>query len=180
MAPLRRAKPFPTALLLAACAAVALLPPGSASIGQALAQAAAEPSYTVGSLVIEAPWARATPAGASVGGAYLKITNRGTTPDRLIGGSLPTAAAVEVHEVTFAQGVARMRRLANGLEIKPGESVELKPGAYHIMFVGLKEPLKQGKSITGTLQFAKAGTVEVAFKIAPIGAMSSDHMHMHH
>jgi copper(I)-binding protein len=179
MIPLARANPLPAALLVAACAA-ALFPFAAAMIGQARAQAARaaeEQTYTLGSLVIAAPWARATPAGASVGGAYLKITNRGTTPDRLIGGSLPTAAAVEVHEVTLAGGVAKMRRLADGLEIKAGETVELKPGGYHIMFVGLKAPLRQGESITGTLQFAKAGTIEVAYRIAPIGAMPSGHMH---
>jgi copper(I)-binding protein len=176
MVALARAQPLPAAVFFAACAA-ALLAFAAAMIGQARAQAEEGRTYTLGALVITAPWARATPAGASVGGAYLKITNRGTTPDRLIGGSLPTAAALEVHEVTLTGGVAKMRRLADGLEIKPGETVELKPGGYHIMFVGLKEPLRQGESITGTLQFAKAGSVEVAYRIAPIGAPASEHMH---
>ena len=137
-------------------------------------EVAADKTYKVGQLVIEAPWARATPGGAKVGGAYLKITNTGAEADRLIGGSLPIAAAVEVHEMSMSDGVMKMRKLDKGLEIKPGQTVELKPGGYHIMFTGLREGLKQGQPVKGTLQFEKAGSVEVEYRVAPIGAQSGD------
>jgi copper(I)-binding protein len=139
-------------------------------------------TYKIGDLVIEAPWARATPGGAKVGGGYAKITNTGKEPDRLIGGSLPIAGEVEIHEMAMANNVMKMRRLADGLEIKPGQTVELKPGGYHIMFMGLKAPLKAGQPVKGTLVFQKAGTVEVEFRVAPIGAQSggNEHMQMHH
>jgi copper(I)-binding protein len=143
-------------------------------IGSVFAQGAPR-SYKAGSLVIEAPWARATPAGARVGGGYLKITNTGQQPDRLIGGSLPVAAEVEVHEMTMKDGVMKMRKL-DGLEIKPGQSVELKPGGYHLMFMGLREGLKDKQTLKGTLVFEKAGTVEVEYLVAPIGAPSGGHM----
>jgi periplasmic copper chaperone A len=132
----------------------------------------ADTTYKVGQLVLEAPWARATPGGAQVGGAYLKITNAGGEADRLIGGSLPIATSVEVHEMSMTDGVMRMRKLEKGLEINPGQTVELKPGGYHIMFMGLREGLKQGQPIKGTLVFEKAGTVEVEYLVAPIGAQS--------
>ena len=124
--------------------------------------------------MIEAPWARVTPGGAKVGGAYLKITNTGTEADRLVGGTLPVAAAVEVHEMSMTDGVMKMRKLDKGLEIKPGQTVELKPGGYHIMFTGLSEGLKQGQPVKGTLQFEKAGSVEIEYRVAPIGAQSGD------
>jgi hypothetical protein len=128
--------------------------------------------------VIDTPWARATPGGAQVGGGYVKITNTGTEADRLIGGSLPMATAVEVHEMSMSGGVMKMRKLDDGLEIKPGQTVELKPGGYHLMFTGLREGLKAGQTIKGTLIFAKAGSVEVEYAVAPIGAQSSGgHMH---
>lgn len=139
-----------------------------------IVEAAADKTFKVGQLVIEAPWARATPGGAQVGGAYLKITNTGAETDRLIGGSLPIAAAVEVHEMSMTDGVMRMRKLDKGLEIKPGQTVELKPGGYHLMFTGLREGLKQGQPVKGTLQFEKAGSVEVEYRVAPIGAQSGD------
>ena len=132
-----------------------------------------------GALTIEAPWTRATPAGAKVGGGYMKITNTGTEPDRLVGGSLPQAGRFEVHEMAVANGVMQMRVLSNGLEIKPGQSVELKPGGFHLMFMDLKEPLRQGAPLKGTLVFEKAGTVVVEFHVAPIGAATSQR-HMQH
>lgn len=132
--------------------------------------ATAAKTYSVGAIRIEAPWTRATPKGAQVGGGYLKITNTGKQSDRLIGGSLPIAGRFEVHEMAIVDGVMRMRELPKGLEIKPGETVELKPGGYHVMFMQLKEPLVAGKPIRGTLVFERAGTVEVEYLVAPVGA----------
>jgi len=134
-------------------------------------------SYSLGDLVIQTPWARATPAGAKVGGAYLKITNNGTQPDRLVGGSLTGAREVEVHEMSMSNNVMKMRHLKDGLEIKPGQTVELKPGGYHLMLTGLSEGLKQGQKVKGSLTFEKAGTVEVEYSVAPVGAASGGHTH---
>ena len=66
--------------------------------------------------------------------------------------------------------VMKMRPLADGLEIKPGQTVELNPGGYHVMFVGLKKQLMQGDHFKATLEFAKAGKVDVDFSVAGIGA----------
>ena len=97
--------------------------------------------YKAGSIDIINPWSRATPKGASVAAGYMKITNNGTTADRLISGSVDIAPTFEVHEMSMDNGVAKMRPVKGGLEIKPGETVELKPGSFHVMFVGLKNPL---------------------------------------
>lgn len=133
--------------------------------------------YTVGNLKIDHPWARATPKGASVGGGYMKITNTGTEPDRLIGGSTDMAKRFEVHEMTMDGGVMKMRPVAGGIEIKPGQTVMLDPSGYHVMFVGLKDQLKQGGRFNATLDFAKAGKIDVDFVIEGIGAKApaADH-----
>lgn len=138
----------------------------------AMAQAPAA-QVKAGDLVIDAPWSRATPGGAKVAGGYLKITNTGKQSDKLIGGSIPAAGVVEVHEMATVNNVMQMRRI-DGLEIKPGQSVELKPGGYHLMFMQLKEGLTAGQTIKGTLVFEKAGTVNVEFFVAPVGAASRD------
>ena len=135
--------------------------------------AAAADDVKVGALQISAPWARATPKGAQIGGGYLKITNTGTTPDRLTGGSTAVASRLEVHEMSMSGGTMKMRQLSSGLEIKPGETVELKPGGLHIMFVQLKQQLQQGQHFKATLEFEKAGKVDVDFDIAGIGAKST-------
>jgi copper(I)-binding protein len=134
-----------------------------------VANAAFAHEYKAGSIEIKHPWARATPKGSEVAGGYMKLINTGTTPDRLIGGSVPIAGKFEIHEMSMDGGVMKMRPLPNGIEIKPGQTVELKPGAYHLMFVGLKAPFEQGKRVKGTLQFEKAGTVEVEYAVVPVG-----------
>lgn len=133
------------------------------------AQAQDNPDYKLGSLQISQPWSRATPKGSSVGGAYLKITNNGTAPDRLVGGSSPIAGRFEIYEMSMDNGVMKMRPLKEGLEIKPGESVEFKPGSYHIMLLDLKQPIQKGKSVKGTLMFEKAGSVDVEYKVVGVG-----------
>ena len=124
-----------------------------------------------GTLKISAPWARATPTGASVGGGYMTITNTGTTPDNLIGGSTAISSRFEVHEMTMDNGVMKMRPVSGGIEIKPGQTVKLEPGGYHVMFVGMKQQLKEGEHFKATLEFAKGGKVDVDFTVEGLGAM---------
>jgi len=126
--------------------------------------------YKLGTLEIKHPWARATPKSAPVAGGYLTIVNTGTTTDWLIGGSIVAAGKFEIHEMTMADGVMRMRPLPKGLEIKPGATVELKPGSYHLMFVDLKAPFEPGQRVKGTLVFEKAGTIEIEYAVEAIGA----------
>ncbi|HWE76959.1 MAG TPA: copper chaperone PCu(A)C [Pseudolabrys sp.] len=145
-----------------------------ATIAAFIAVPALAHDYTVGALKIHHPWARATPKGAQVGGAYMAITNTGTTADRLIGGSTAVAKGFEVHEMSLVNGIMKMRALPNGLEINPGETVVLKPAGYHIMLTGLMTPLKQGEHVDATLKFEKAGELKVYFAVAGIGAMSGD------
>jgi periplasmic copper chaperone A len=127
-------------------------------------------AYKAGDLTIETPWTRATPGGAKVAGGYLRITNGGKEPDRLTGGSLTGSGRAEVHEMKTEAGIMRMRPIDGGLVIAPGQTVELAPGGYHMMFMDLTVGLKQGDKIKGTLTFEKAGTVAVEFAVRAIGA----------
>ena len=131
--------------------------------------------YKIGPLVIDHPWSRATPKGATVAAGYMKLTNTGTTPDRLIGGSSEVATGFEVHEMTMDGGVMKMRALKDGLEIPAGGAVELKPESYHIMLTGLKRQLAKGEHVKGSLIFEKAGKVDVEFVIEDMGGMPHGH-----
>jgi len=123
-----------------------------------------------GDLVITGAWTRATPKGAKTGGGYLTIENKGTAPDRLIGGSADIAGSVQVHEMSLDDGVMKMRPLDKGLAIEPGKTVKLAPGGYHLMMTDLKSPLKQGDKLPITLEFEKAGKVQVSFEVEGVGA----------
>jgi copper(I)-binding protein len=125
-----------------------------------------------GDLVITQAWSRATPNGAKIGGAYLTIENKGSAPDRLIGGAGDVAARIEVHEMAMNNGVMTMRPLEKGLVIEPGKTVKLAPGGYHLMMFDLKEPLKQGEQLPITLEFEKAGKVKLSFDVQGIGAQA--------
>jgi len=131
---------------------------------------AADYEYDVGPIHIAQPWARATPKGAKSGAGYMTITNNGSTPDRLSCVSSDASAECQLHTMTMENGVMKMRPVEGGLEIKPGETVRLKPASVHVMFLDLKHPLEAGKTLGATLQFEKAGTVQVEFPIAAIGA----------
>jgi copper(I)-binding protein len=144
----------------------------AATTGTALAQ-----TYTVGALKIEQPWARATPGGAKVGGGYLTITNTGSESDRLVGGTLVQAGRFEMHEMKMDGGTMQMREVKGGLEIGPGQKVEFKPGGYHIMFMDLRGPFKQGQTLKGQLRFEKAGTVDIEYKVQSMGAGAPMHGH---
>ncbi len=141
----------------------------------AVAGSAAAHDYSVGSISIAHPWSRATPKGASVAGGYLTITNKGTTPDRLVGGSVEAAKRFEIHEMSVEGGVMKMRELPNGLEIAPGATVELKPGGYHVMMMNLSKQLMQGDKVKGTLTFEKAGKVDVEFAVEAVGGPPQGH-----
>lgn len=136
----------------------------------ALSCAAEAAEIKAGDLVITNPWSRATPGGAKVAGGYLIIENKGTAPDRLLSGSAAVAGKFEVHEMQMDEGVMKMRSLDKGLEIGPGKTVKLAPGGYHLMLMDLKQPLKEGEQVPVTLQFEKAGTVQLSLDVQAVGA----------
>jgi periplasmic copper chaperone A len=134
--------------------------------------------YKASSLTITDPWVRVSQAGAQAGGG-LAITNTGSAPDYLLGGTASGATRVEVHITSHEGGTAQMRPVEGGVEIKPGETVRLAPGRY-LMFIGLKQSLSEGEQVEGTLQFKNAGTVPVKFEVQAATARApANHMNRH-
>jgi copper(I)-binding protein len=131
----------------------------------AFAQATGSPSIEV-----EKPWARATPAGAQTGAAYMTLDNKSGSADRLTGASSDVAATLQIHEMAVVNGVMQMRQLVEGLPIPAGGTVELKPGSYHIMLLRLKKPLTAGETFPLTLTFEKAGNISVAIPVQALSA----------
>ncbi|CCV16286.1 copper chaperone PCu(A)C [Mesorhizobium sp. STM 4661] len=135
------------------------------------AQSSFAHEFKVGDLEIEHPWSRATPAGAKVAGGYFTVTNTGSSPDRLLSISSDVSDKAGLHEMGVKDGVMTMRPVSGGLEIPAGGKVVLKPGGYHLMFIGLKQQPKQGEKFSATLTFEKAGTVTVEFAVEGMGEM---------
>ena len=124
---------------------------------------------------VDAAWVRPTVAGQAAGGGFVKLTG-GTAADRLLGGSAGVSNAVELHSMQMDGDVMRMREVP-GIAVPAGQVVELKPGGLHLMFTGLKQPLKAGESFPLTLRFEKAGEVTVQVKVSaqpPTGAAAGE------
>lgn len=131
-----------------------------------------------GDLMLSGAFTRATLPRAPVGGAFVTITNQGASDDRLISATAPVGSEVQIHEMAHANGVMTMRQLADGLPIPAGQSVALEPGGYHLMLMGLTEPLIQGETLDITLRFEQAGDVTLPFAIGAINAAGvTGHMH---
>jgi copper(I)-binding protein len=135
--------------------------------------------FKLGSITIVHPYARSTAAGQVAGGGFLKLVNQGAA-DRLLSVSADVSKSVELHTMSMEGDVMRMRQV-DPIDLPAGQTVELKPGGLHIMFIGLKAPLKQGDTFPATLRFEKAGEVKVEVKIQAAGAgVTMDHGTMKH
>jgi protein SCO1/2 len=116
-------------------------------------------SAMLGNLKIENAWARPAPAGAT-GGVYLTMTNSGTQADALVSVQSPVASSVEIHQTTMQGDVMKMSPVSR-IDVANGQKVELKPGGYHIMLVGLNKNLAQGDRVPLTLKFERTGDVKL-------------------
>lgn len=131
--------------------------------------------YKIGAIEISQPWSRATPSTAPSAGGFLTLTNKGDTPDRLVAIESPAANQTQVHEMKMDGAVMRMRELDNGIVLAPGQTVELKPGGFHVMFTGLKAPFVKDQKVAATLVFEKAGRIDVEFQVEALGAAQPSH-----
>mgnify|MGYP002621244968 CR=1 FL=1 len=122
------------------------------------------------------PWTRVMQPGQPVGGGYIAISNHGEAADRLVHASTRRAARTEIHSMSVVDDVMTMRPVEGGLEIPAGGTVELKPGSYHIMFMDVAAPFAEGDTVAVTLQFEKAGAVELNL---PVRAMQGAGGHGH-
>lgn len=121
---------------------------------------------------ITRPWTRATPRLGKTAAVYLTLANKGAEADRLVGASSPAGSRVSVHESRQKQGVMTMHHLKE-LTLAPGEKTVFAPGGLHFMIFGLKAPLQKGGRIALTLEFKRAGLVEIMIPVLSMGARAA-------
>jgi copper(I)-binding protein len=126
--------------------------------------------YSSKGVTVLHPWARATPGGVKIAGAFLEIKAAAGQGDRLLGARSPAAGVVELHNHIMDNGIARMRRV-DAIALRAGTSVVLKPSGYHLMLTDLRAPLEEGDLLKLTLVFEKAGEIELDATVEPVGAM---------
>ena len=126
-------------------------------------------SHSAESVEITKAWLRATPPSAMAAGGYLVITNNTGHDDTLVGVEFSQAGKSEIHEMKMKDGVMEMRPLKQGINIPAGESISLKPGGFHLMFMGMKSQLKDGQNYLVKLTFTHSGTMEIDFPVLSMG-----------
>ncbi|MFD2204302.1 copper chaperone PCu(A)C [Kiloniella antarctica] len=124
-----------------------------------------------GDITVQKPWARATLGQMKNGASFLSLHNMGSEDDTLISATGDAAKRIELHSHTMIDGVMKMRQVEGGIPVKAGTMVELKPGSFHIMMMGLSTPLKEGEMFPLTLTFEKSGSVDIMVHVQKGGAM---------
>ena len=110
---------------------------------------------------VSGAWVRPSMPGKDMTAAYMKIRVTGTG-DVLKKVSVPMSLGMaQIHETVMVDGAMTMREVTGGIAIARGATLELKPGGYHIMIMGLKTPIAVGRKVPITLTFKKAGAVKV-------------------
>ena len=141
----------------------------------ALATSAAAHDYVQGDVHIMKPWSRPLPAVSVNGAAYMTFMNKGSAPDKLVSISTPAARKAELHNHIMEGGLMKMRPVGV-FEITPGVPSVLQPGGLHIMLMGLSQPLVEGNAFPLTLNFERAGSIEVEVMIFQPEETGDDHM----
>lgn len=130
----------------------------------AMVAGSAQAAVKVIGLSITNPWSRPAAQGGN-GAGFVVIQNTSGKPDKLVSVSSPVSGRVEIHESMVMSGQAMMHPRPGGVPVPSGGKAELKPGGWHLMFIGLKQPLKVGDKVPATLTFQKAGKVQVQFEV---------------
>ncbi|MCP4185846.1 MAG: copper chaperone PCu(A)C [Hyphomicrobiales bacterium] len=125
-------------------------------------------SHAADKVEISKVWLRATPPSAMAAGGYLVITNNTDSDDTLVGVEFSQAGKSEIHEMKMKDGVMEMRPLKQGIKIPAGETVTLKPGGFHLMFMGMKRQLKDGQNYRVKLTFTHSGAMEIDFPVLSV------------
>lgn len=132
----------------------------------------------LGALVIQGAYMKPMVAGQTNSAAYLKISNTGTD-DKFVSAISTRAAMIQLHFMGMQGDVMKMNEVA-AIDLPAGKTVELKPGSYHLMVMGVKTPFKEGENVKIKLKFEKAGELEMDFPVTNPGMSMSHHDHMAH
>ncbi|MFC3606781.1 copper chaperone PCu(A)C [Stutzerimonas tarimensis] len=133
-------------------------------------------------VVVDQVWSRAMPPTAANGAVYFVLVNHTDHPDRLVAASTDRAEVTELHSHVQADGLMRMEQ-AQEIEIPPRAELVFEPGGYHVMLLGLTQPLVAGERFNLTLELAQAGAITTEVEIldqAPGGPGAGEHGHHRH
>lgn len=136
------------------------------------------PAFAGGNISVDGAFARAVPPGVSNSAAFMTLHNAGGSDRQLITAHSDIAKKVELHNHIMDKGVMRMRQVPH-ISLPAHGSTQLQPGGYHVMFLGLKHPIKPGDNVSVTLQFADGEQLPVTMKAMKTAPRKSHEHHSH-
>ncbi|MCP5278484.1 MAG: copper chaperone PCu(A)C [Thiobacillus sp.] len=125
---------------------------------------------------VDNAWVRATAPGQKVAGGFLDLT--ADADMKLVGGSSPASSTLELHMMKMDGGVMEMRQIPE-IALPKGKTVSLKPGGLHIMFIDLKQRIREGDKVPVTLTVKNAAGKEQQLQVEA-QAMRAGGMAHHH
>jgi copper(I)-binding protein len=181
-----------TRRVLGSTAAALLLALGLAACGDSTAETTAEttaqtatettaettPETATPAVVVGDPWVRATRGteDPSMTAAFMTLDNAGTEDVALVAASSSVARTAELHEMAVVDGTAVMQPVAGGIPLAAGRGKLLEPGGYHVMLMGLRDPLSPGDEVDLVLEFSDGSTQELT---VPVKEFTEEEGHYH-
>ncbi len=133
-----------------------------------------------GALSVQGAWTRATPPGANNSASYLVLRNSSAVDRSLVAVLTAAASEVQLHRVIEEDGLMKMRPVA-AIPVPAGGEAVLSTGGYHLMMLGVAQPLREGESIELELRFANGEKLQLTSPVQKTaGAALMDHSKMDH
>jgi len=150
----------------------------NAATSAALTLVSATAAYA--DVTVKEPWVRGTVASQKSTGAFMQLTT--TEPVRLVEAKSGAAKIVEIHEMRM-EGDRMMMKAVPGIDVVPGQTLELRPGGFHVMLIDVVKPLNAGDKVPLTLVLEgkdkKRTQVEVSAEVRALNAMPAAQQHQH-
>lgn len=123
---------------------------------------------------VESPYVRLLPPSAPTTAAFMKLINSSPKEVKLINASSDCCNLVELHTHIMEDGMMKMRQVKS-ISIPAKANIELKPGSFHIMLIGLKSPLKEESIVKIKLNFDNKETIEIKAKAKTLSMPQMHH-----
>jgi copper(I)-binding protein len=147
--------------------------PLSLILGLFLSFSSAQMSAAEPKMHVSHAWVQEAPPSAEVLAGYMNLQNQSLQAQTLLGARSTDFKSVMLHQTVSKGGMAHMNHTPQ-IEIKPGSTLQLTPGGFHLMLMNPKKSLKQGDQVEVLLEFKGGLVLPVKLKVSKSSLRSSD------
>ena len=122
------------------------------------------------SVEVSGIYVREVPPNMPNSAAFMQLKNLTDKPIALVSAASKAANTVELHEHVNVDGMMQMRQIPK-IDIPANGTTALQPGGLHVMLIGLTQKLKEGESVTITLNFSDGESVTLDAPVKKVAGM---------